>query len=163
MHGEADAICRRLDLLGSQAPRVLDAGCGTGRVAIELDRRSIDVTGVDLDDGMLAAARANAPHIEWVQGDLANLALDSSFDLIAAPGNVMIFLAPGTEAQTIGRLAAHLNPGGVLVAGFQLGRSVTLDDYDRWCSDAGLSLLERHATWDGQPFDGGDYAVSYSG
>jgi SAM-dependent methyltransferase len=37
---------------------VLDAGCGTGRVAIELDRRGVDVVGVDLDDGLLAAARA---------------------------------------------------------------------------------------------------------
>ena len=36
---------------------VLDAGCGTGRVAIELARRGVDVVGVDLDDGLLAAAR----------------------------------------------------------------------------------------------------------
>ncbi len=43
VHGEAD-------LVESLAPRsVLDAGCGTGRVAVELARRGIDVVGVDLD------------------------------------------------------------------------------------------------------------------
>jgi 2-polyprenyl-3-methyl-5-hydroxy-6-metoxy-1,4-benzoquinol methylase len=54
-HGEADFI-------ESLAPRsVLDAGCGMGRVAIELSRRGIDVVGVDLDDDLLDCARRARP------------------------------------------------------------------------------------------------------
>ena len=74
----------------------------------------------------------------------------------------MIFVAPGTEAAVVEHVAAHLVPGGRLVAGFQLrsGR-VTLDEYDACARQAGLVLEARYATWDGEPFEqGGDYAVS---
>ena len=59
-HGEADFI----ESLGPRS--VLDAGCGMGRVAIELARRGIDVVGVDLDDDLLAYARQSDPSIRWV-------------------------------------------------------------------------------------------------
>src|SRR5690242_14604202 len=65
IHGEAD-------LVESFGPRtVLDAGCGTGRVAVELARRGIAVVGVDLDPQMLATARRKAPNLEWHLADLA--------------------------------------------------------------------------------------------
>ena len=64
VHGEADFI----EALGPRS--VLDAGCGTGRVGAELARRGIEVVGVDRDPGMLAAARAKAPDVDWRLGDL---------------------------------------------------------------------------------------------
>src|SRR2546430_10739551 len=69
VHGEA----RFVTSLGVSS--VLDAGCGTGRVAIELARRGLDVVGVDLDAAMLAVARRKAPHLSWYAGDLATLDL----------------------------------------------------------------------------------------
>jgi hypothetical protein len=75
---------------------------------------------------------------------------------------VMIFVAPGTEGEVLARLAAHLEPGGLLVAGFQLrpGR-LDLDRYDALAAEVGLHLVDRFATWDRAPFvPGGDYAVS---
>jgi SAM-dependent methyltransferase len=161
-HGEADFVERF-------APRtVLDAGCGTGRVAIELTRRGIRCVGVDLDAGMLATARRNAPDVEWHQSDLATFDLRDEqgaqrrFAVAVAAGNVMIFLAPGTEATVVARVAAHLEPGGRLIAGFQLGGGrLPLEAYDAAATAAGLELEARHATWDGAPFvAGGDYAVS---
>lgn len=156
IHGEADLV----ESLGPLS--VLDAGCGTGRVAIELDRRGIDVVGVDLDPAMLATARAKAPDLAWVQGDLAACDFDRRrFDVVVAAGNVMIFLAPGTEAQVVANLARHLEPGGRLVAGFSLepGR-LDLAAYDAHASAAGLALADRWATWGRAPYAGGDYAVS---
>jgi hypothetical protein len=47
-----------------------------------------------------------------------------------------------------------------MVAGFQLGRGYALADYDASCASAGLELEDRFATWDREPFSGGDYAVS---
>ncbi len=156
VHGEADFVER----LGPAS--VLDAGCGTGRVAIELARRGVDVMGVDLDRSMLDVARCKHPEISWVLADLVDVDLGRTFDAVVLAGNVMIFLAPGTEAPVVANLARHLGPGGVLVAGFQLqpGR-LALPDYDACAEAAGLVLAERWATWDRQPFeDGGDYAVS---
>jgi SAM-dependent methyltransferase len=141
---------------------VLDAGCGTGRVAIELARRGIETVGVDIDSEMLSTARRKAPELTWIEDDLATLRLDRRFDAAVMAGNVMIFLAPGTEAAVIANVAEHLVPGGALVAGFQLisGR-LDLETYDRLAGDAGLDLDERWATWEGAPWSpGGDYAVS---
>jgi len=159
IHGEADLLCALLPE-GS----VLDAGCGTGRVAIELARRGYDVVGTDLDPGMLDAARDKAPHIRWVLGDLVDVELGRTFDLVALPGNVMIFVAPGTEPAVLRNLASHLAPGGLLVAGFQLGAGkLSLQEYDTHAAAAGLEPVDRWSTWDRDPFVDGpdaDYAVS---
>ena len=155
VHGEAD-------LVESLGPRsVLDAGCGTGRVGVELARRGIDVVGVDLDATMLEKARDKHPGVPWIVGDVADVDLGRTFDVVLLAGNVMIFLAPGTEAAVVTNLARHVEPGGALVAGFSLepGR-LDLDTYDGHARAAGLVLADRWATWDRQPFDGGNYAVS---
>ena len=157
VHGEADFVC------AFRPTSVLDAGCGTGRVAVELGHRGVDVCGVDRDPAMLAVARRSAPHLRWEEADLASPTFDlgRTFALVVAAGNVMIFLAPGTEGAAIANLAGHLDPGGVLVAGFQLSRGgLTLAAYDELALAAGLALDERFATWARDPFDGGDYAVS---
>jgi len=154
IHGEAD-------FLGRYSPRsVLDGGCGTGRVGIELARRGVDVVGVDVDATMLAAARAKAPEVPFLEADLAELALGRTFDLVALPGNVMLFVEAVDRGRVLRRCAEHLELGGLLVAGFQLGRGVTLADHDAFATGAGFTLVERYATWDGEPFTGGDYAVS---
>ena len=155
IHGEADFVCR------FDPSSVLDAGCGTGRVGIELAGRGIDVVGVDLDDSMLASARAKAPDLAWVTGDLRDVDLDRTFDVVVMPGNVMIFLAPGTETAVVANMARHVSPGGRLIAGFQLHRGYELSQYDTDCVAAGLVLDARYSTWEGAPWrSGGDYAVS---
>ena len=155
VHGEADFV----EALGPRS--VLDAGCGTGRVAIELARRGLDVVGVDVDPSMLDVARSKQPDLPWLLGDLTKADLGRTFDVVLAAGNVMIFLAPGTEAQVVTNLARHVAPGGFLVAGFALqpGR-LDLATYDAHADAAGLAPADRWATWDRQPFEGGDYAVS---
>ncbi len=164
VHGEADFV------EGLGVHTVLDAGCGTGRVAIELARRGLAVVGVDRDPVMLEVARAKAPGLEWVEADLAGLVLPDArdperpraFDAVVMAGNVMIFVDPGSEGAVVAALARHLGPGGRLVAGFQLlpGR-LDLGRYDAAVAAAGLALVERHATWDRRPWtSGGDYAVS---
>ena len=142
VHGEADFV-------ESFGPRsVLDAGCGTGRVGIELARRGIEVVGVDIDERMLGTARSKAPDIVWHLGDLAEIDLGRTFDAIVMAGNVMIFLAPGTEGRVLKNMARHLSTGGVLVAGFQLAMGyLDLDEYDRLAEGAGLVLAERYSTW----------------
>lgn len=167
VHGEA-TLCARLAFPGA---RILDAGCGTGRVAIRLGELGHDCVGVDLDPGMLAVARGRAPHLRWVEADLADLDLGEEFDLVVAAGNVVPLVAAGTEERVVRRLAGHIRAGGLLVTGFGLDAAhlpltsapVSLDDFDRWTAAAGLELEWRGSTWayePDEPYAGGGYAVS---
>lgn len=171
VHGEAALVEQLLHSDLHRAPasaapyRVLDAGCGTGRIAIELHRRGLAITGVDLDDVMLTQARAKAPQLDWRLGDLSTLPLGLAFNAIVLAGNVMIYLTPGTEAATLANLARHLLPGGLLIAAFELTpkpwTDLTLASYDRLAAAAGLTLAARWSTWDQQPATPTDtYAVS---
>jgi SAM-dependent methyltransferase len=160
VHGEAS-------LVASFAPcTVLDAGCGTGRVATELHRRGVTVVGVDVDRSMLATARRLGPDVEWIEDDLATFDLGPArrayFDLAVMAGNVVLFVRPGTQADVVARVARHVRPDGLVVAGFQLQRGgYTLAEYHAHCAAAGLTLVDRWSTWDRAPFDAGDdYAVS---
>jgi SAM-dependent methyltransferase len=155
VHGEATFV------RAYEPVSVLDAGCGTGRVAIELARHGIDVVGVDADPSMIATARDRASQLDWREQDLTTLALDRTFDLVVMAGNVLLFAAPSTQHAVVVGCARHLAAGGLLIAGFQLGRGYSIDQYDTEAAAAGLGLVERFATWDREPFrDGGDYAVS---
>ena len=156
VHGEADFI----ESLGPTS--VLDAGCGTGRVGRELARRGVDVEGVDIDPEMLATARRKAPEIDWHVADLATVDLHRSYDAIVMAGNVMIFLAPGSERAVVENLARHLREGGLVVAGFQIqaGR-LSVQRYDEIATAAGLRLVERWSTWNRDAWNlNNDYAVS---
>jgi hypothetical protein len=76
-------------------------------------------------------------------------------------GNVMVFLAPGTEAEALRRVAAHVVPDGFVVTGFHVNRELSLEAFDRAVAEAGLRLEHRFATWDLRAWhDEADFAVS---
>lgn len=155
VHGEADLI----ESFG--AAGILDAGCGTGRIAIELARRGHDVVGVDLDADMIDAARRKAPAQTWLVDDLGRMQLDRRFELIAMPGNVMIFCEPDDRRLIVHNMAQHLLPGGVLIAGFSLEPGgYSLGEWDAHTAASGLELVDRFSTWSREPYTGGDYHVS---
>lgn len=156
VHGEANFVMR------FWPTSVLDAGCGTGRVARELARRGVDVEGVDIDEEMLQTARRKAPDLRWQRGDLVSVEIGRRFSAILVAGNVMILLTPGTESAVVANLVRHLEPGGLLIAGFQLAPDrMTIEEYDRITAAAGLALIERWSTWDQAPWDPvGTYALS---
>lgn len=112
------------ELAGRTGGPVLDIGCGTGRVAIQLARSGHEVTGVDLSAPMLAQAkrhRADLPsevaaRLDFVQADMISLDLGRSFALIITPFRVFQFLlTPGAQRQTLIAFREHLAPGGLLV------------------------------------------------
>ncbi len=163
VHGEAAFVAA---LLPSGA-RVLDAGCGTGRVAVELARRGYAVTGVDSDPSMLAVARERAQELPWHLQDLVALEDESAYDLVVAAGNVMVFLTPGTGPEVLRRLRRALRPGGLLVSGWRTecaeddGRPVlAVREYDAWAEAANLQPVARWSTWDAGAWrDDADWCV----
>ena len=160
LHGEARLVM-------SFAPAsVLDAGCGTGRVSIELAKHGIEVVGVDVNTSMIAKARRLGPGIDWVEADLASLDLGRRFDVVVLAGNVPLFCEPSRRADLVASCAAHVGVGGAMIAGFGLdGRhgygKYELADYDFACSQSGLRFADRWSSWDRGPFDEGSaYAVT---
>ncbi|MFG1951589.1 class I SAM-dependent methyltransferase [Micromonospora sp. NPDC048830] len=157
---------RLLDALVAPGSRILDAGCGTGRVGAVLAARGHTVVGVDADPALVEAARADHPGARWLVGDLAELDLAAAgepepFDAAVVAGNVMAFVAPGTERQVLRRVAAHLRPDGVVAVGFGTDRGYPLTDFDADAVAAGLRLDHRFATWDLRPWrDDADFAVT---
>ena len=156
VHGEAAFVAR----LVPAPARVLDAGCGTGRVAVRLDELGYDVVGVDVDASMLGLARAQAPRLDWRIGDLATLDLDERFDVVLVAGNTIPLLEDGTLGSACARLAAHVVPGGVVVCGFGLDAAhlpgdcpaTPLSEVDAAMAAAGLSSVARFGTWAGDAF-----------
>jgi SAM-dependent methyltransferase len=155
VHGEARCVQR----LVPPPARVLDAGCGTGRVAVRLAQLGYEVLGTDADAAMLEVARRDHPHLPWLVADLAALTpaqAGGRFDAVLLAGNVVPFLA-GSLGASAQRCAQLLRPGGLLVAGFGLDEehlpegcepvplAVVLSAFET----AGLALEQRWATWDG--------------
>lgn len=157
---------RLLDAMLPPAARVLDAGCGTGRVGAALHQRGHTVVGVDADPVLIEAAEADHPGPRWLVADLTELDLAAAgeaepFDGAVLAGNVMVFLAPGTEADALRRVAAHVRADGFVVTGFHTNRELSLDTFDRAVAAAGLRLEHRFATWDLRAWhEEADFAVT---
>jgi SAM-dependent methyltransferase len=99
------------------AVRVLDLGCGTGRLALAMAAAGHEVTGVDPAGASLAAARAKpgAGRVRWIEGTSAILPR-ASFDVAVMTSHVAQFFITDDEwAATLADLRRALVPGGRLV------------------------------------------------
>jgi len=157
---------RLVDALLPRGARVLDAGCGPGRVGAFLADAGHTVVGVDADPVLVAAAEADHPGPRWIVGDLAELDLPAlgiteAFDGIVCAGNVMAFLAPSTRSEVLRRLRAHLAPDGRTAIGFGAGRGYPFEEFLADARAAGLQPDVLLSTWDLRAFaPGADFLVA---
>jgi SAM-dependent methyltransferase len=163
---DLDGEARFVDALAPRQARILDAGCGPGRVGSALARFGHEVVGVDVDPVLIAAAEQDHPGPTWVVGDLADLDLTSAgvhegFDVVVCAGNVLTFLAPATRRDVLANLGGQLRDDGRIAVGFGAGRGY---DFDEFRSDADLVGLVRDlelGTWDLRPLtEDSDFLVA---
>jgi SAM-dependent methyltransferase len=149
---------RLVDALAPRGARILDAGCGPGRLGGYLAAVGHDVVGVDVDPVLIAAAEQDHPGPRWLVGDLAELDLPArgvpeQFDVIVSAGNVMSFLAPSTRVPVLRRLRAHLAADGRAAIGFGAGRGYGFDRFLDDAAEAGFTPELLLSTWDLRPFN----------
>lgn len=160
---------RFVDAMAPRQARILDAGCGPGRVGSALARVGHEVVGVDVDPVLIAAAEQDHPGPTWVVGDLADLDLSSAgvhegFDVVVCAGNVLTFLAPGTRRDVLANLGGQLRGDGRIAVGFGAGRGY---DFEEFRADADLVGLARElelGAWDLRPLtEDSDFLVAVLG
>jgi SAM-dependent methyltransferase len=165
---DVDGEARFVDALAGRDSRVLDAGCGTGRVAAALAARGHAAVGVDADPVLVERGREQHPGLPLAvldlchatPGLLAEQMLPPSYDVVVCAGNVLHFVAPGTEARVVAALAALLRPGGRIAFGLATGRPYGPDSVERDAVAAGLEREHRFADWELRPWhEDSDWAV----
>ncbi|MCW2817884.1 MAG: class SAM-dependent methyltransferase [Marmoricola sp.] len=123
---DVDGEARLADVLLPRGGRVLDAGSGIGRVAEALRRRGHAVVGVEKDPALVAISRSRFPEVPVLEADLlevsparlAGAGHPSAYDLVCVVGNVMVYLADGTEVRALRAVASVLAPSGRVLVGF---------------------------------------------
>lgn len=152
---------RMIDTMVDRGARILDAGCGPGRVGGYLAGVGHQVVGVDIDPELIAAAELDHPGPLWLVDDLATVDLaargvDQSFDAIVCAGNVMTFLAPGTRRDVLARFGSCLCEGGRAAVGFGTNRGYEVDEFLEDVRAAGLRAQLLLSTWSLLPYRPGD-------
>ena len=127
------------DLAAAADGPILDLGCGTGRVALDLAARGHDVTGLDSDPELVDAlglrARERDLRAEAVAGDARSFELGRSFGLVISPMQVIQLLGGADgRAAMLGAVRNHLRPGGVFAAALA-------NPFDGWSESDSLPPL----------------------
>ncbi|MCO8127643.1 class I SAM-dependent methyltransferase [Acidimicrobiia bacterium EGI L10123] len=162
LEGEA----RFVDAMVPRGARILDAGCGPGRVGGALHQRGHQVVGVDVDPALIEAAEQDHPGPTWLVGDLAELDLPSrgiegGFDVIVCAGNVITFIPAADRRPALEHLGRHLTDDGRIAIGFGDHRGYGFDEFRADVDAAGLAIELELSTWDIRPFrESSDFMVA---
>jgi SAM-dependent methyltransferase len=111
-------------VLADRKRRLLEIGCGTGRVLFPLLKDGFRVTGIDLSESALELSRRKLEDLDealqsrcsLVRADMRNFALDGTFAAAVIPFNTFLYMhTPSDQLACLRRIHEHLEPGGVLV------------------------------------------------
>jgi SAM-dependent methyltransferase len=110
------------------AAHVLDIPCGEGRVALELARRGMSVTGLDQSPELLGDARAASARegldVAWREGDMRELDDVAAFDAAVCWWGSFGYFDDADDPRFSARVARALRPGGTFVIDMNLAESL---------------------------------------
>jgi len=112
----ADFICDALDI--GSGSRVLDAGCGTGRIALALIKRGCVVTGIDSSAYMVSRCRELAlrePKFTVCKLYFREMAFEEEFDAVVCWSHSLGYATREDDAEAVRRMVASLVPGGAIL------------------------------------------------
>ncbi|MEU4711941.1 class I SAM-dependent methyltransferase [Nocardia salmonicida] len=113
---EAEAVSRLVFARFPDAESLLDVACGTGAHLETFATLFKHAEGLEYADAMRAIAEQRLPELAVHPGDMREFALGTTFDAVTCMGNSVACMSSRAELEAaIGRMAAHLNPGGVLI------------------------------------------------
>lgn len=131
------------ELAGEHGGPILDVGCGSGRVALDLARAGHAVVALDADAVLLAALaeRADGLPLETAHADARAFELHRAFPLVLAPMQTIQLLGgPEGRAAFLRCAAAHLRPGGLVACAL----ADAMEGFDVDCTEPPLpDVLER--------------------
>ena len=107
-------IDRLVDLSGSSR-RALELAVGTGRVAIPLSERGVEVSGIDISESMLArlAAKPGGDKVQVTTGDMVEVPVDGTYPLVYLVFNSLFAISTQErQVRCFQNVADHLEPGG---------------------------------------------------
>ncbi|APT88870.1 SAM-dependent methyltransferase [Corynebacterium frankenforstense DSM 45800] len=150
---DIDGEARLVDAVADRGARILDAGCGTGRVAGYLAARGHHVVGTDLDPVLIGYARRDFPDVRFEVGDLETDEIpEGNFDVAVSAGNVMGFLSEEGREPALANIARSLRPGGRFLVGFGLNRGWAAPDFLDTAARAGFELQNAYESWQLDPY-----------
>jgi 2-polyprenyl-3-methyl-5-hydroxy-6-metoxy-1,4-benzoquinol methylase len=123
---------------------ILDAGCGTGSLAVMLARAGYRVTGVDLSPGMIARAKAKDPsgEVDWRVGDITALELGATFDAAVSVADVFNHLELLADWESALRsIHRHVGPGGLVCIDAMTCRGLEQMDVQLVQERGGVTLI----------------------
>ncbi|WP_314859570.1 class I SAM-dependent methyltransferase [uncultured Corynebacterium sp.] len=146
---------RLIDAMAQRESRILDAGCGQGRLTGFLTERGHTVVGFDVDPVLIDIAKEANPDATFYVGDLSTDEIpESDFDLIVSAGNVMGFLAPEGRQPALDHLYRALKNGGraVIAYGSGPGRAWSFPEFFANAETAGFVVEHKFSSWELDPY-----------
>ena len=146
---------RLIDAMAQRGSRILDAGCGQGRLTGFLTDRGHTVVGFDVDPVLIDIAKEANPDATFYVGDLSTDKIpESDFDLIVSAGNVMGFLAPEGRQPALDNLYRALKNGGraVIAYGSGPGRAWSFPEFFANAEAAGFVVEHKFSSWELDPY-----------
>ena len=152
---DIDGEARLIDAMAQRGSRILDAGCGQGRLTGFLTDRGHTVVGFDVDPVLIDIAKEANSDATFYVGDLSTDEIpESDFDLIVSAGNVMGFLAPEGRQPALDHLYRALKNGGraVIAYGSGPGRAWSFPEFFANAETAGFVVEHKFSSWELDPY-----------
>ncbi|AKE41185.1 SAM-dependent methyltransferase [Corynebacterium kutscheri] len=150
IYGEA----RLIDAMAARGSRILDAGCGQGRLSGYLSQQGHIVVGSDLDPVLIDIAREKFPEATFYVGDLVEDPIaEDGFDIALCAGQVLTFLELDTVPQALRHIFDSLRSGGRAVIGFGAGRGLPFGYFFQAAEQVGFIRENVFSSWELAPFD----------